>query len=84
MIHSQAKKDGVAPNLVMCRCLVGKFDLFCFSIASMNFLFINLCFFIIPRKCIVLSCSMWHSKCVYFMNDDVQNDSISIMYLDHL
>lgn len=24
MLLSQAKKDGVAPNLVMCRCIIGK------------------------------------------------------------
>lgn len=24
MLLSQAKKDGVSPNLVMCRCFVGK------------------------------------------------------------
>lgn len=83
MILSQARKDSVAPNLVMCRCLVGKFNWFCFSIASMHFPYMNLWFLSIPRKWILPSCSMWHSKCVYFINDDFWNDSISIMYLDH-
>lgn len=28
MLLSQAKKDGLAPNLVMCRCLIGKIIVF--------------------------------------------------------
>lgn len=32
MLLSQAKKDGVSPNLVMCRCLIG--ELVCFYILA--------------------------------------------------